>query len=109
VVGVSPSIVEEALTTQNAGFTQQPHRFLEKIIEYPSYLPEVKLDTLRGFIDHQATALDDTSNKDMLATIGRVAPGGCPPGAQTNHRRNVALLSAWREVSQLHLHDHLLS
>lgn len=69
VVGVSPRVLEEALTTQNPGFTQQPHRFLEKIIEYPSYLPELKLETLKEFTDRHSGALGNKINNDVLATV----------------------------------------
>ncbi len=69
VIGVSPRVLEEALIAQNPGFTQQPHRFLEKIIEYPSYLPEVKLETLREFTLRQVAELGSTINNDVLVTI----------------------------------------
>ncbi|MEX0802879.1 MAG: P-loop NTPase fold protein [Candidatus Binatia bacterium] len=69
VVGISPRVLEEALITQNPGFKQQPHRFLEKIIEYPSYLPEVKLETLREFTVRQARELGNAINNDVLVAI----------------------------------------
>ncbi len=69
VVGISPGALEKALADENPGFTQQPHQFLEKIIEYPSYLPAVTLDTLRKFTIFQARELGDSINNDVLATI----------------------------------------
>jgi len=69
VVGISPRVLEEALISENPGFKQQPHRFLEKIIEYPSYLPEVKLETLRDFTLRHAREFGDTINIDVLVAI----------------------------------------
>lgn len=58
VLALSPQIVAEGLTSQHAGWVHAAN-FLEKIIEYPAYLPEPTEDRIFSFIHYHANQLGD--------------------------------------------------
>ncbi len=73
VVAVSPRILERGLASQHAGWSE-PHKFLEKVIEYPTFLPDIPAPTLQGFLNRQVTGLGDRLSINAIESLTSVLP-----------------------------------
>ncbi len=58
VIALSPEVVEEGLKRVHPGW-DEPIKFLEKIIEYPAYLPSPSQDDIQRFVRHHAESVSD--------------------------------------------------
>lgn len=91
VVAVSPRILEAGLASQHAGWSE-PHKFLEKVIEYPTFLPDIAPPTLQGFLAAHVGNLGDRVSINAIESLTSVLP--------TNPRTLKLLL---RHFASLHL------
>ena len=73
VLGLSPQIVQEGLADVHKGW-KSTTGFLEKIVEYPAYLPEPSENHIRLFIRHQLEKLHSSINKDVLEDLNPYLP-----------------------------------
>lgn len=73
VVAVSPRILEQGLASQHAGWTE-PHKFLEKVIEYPTFLPDIPAPTLQGFLNRHVAGLGDRVSINAIESLTSVLP-----------------------------------
>jgi hypothetical protein len=73
VLALSPSIVEEGLGKMHKGWGSASG-FLEKIIEYPAYLPHPTEEHLRSFIRSHIAALGDTVDASALESLLPLLP-----------------------------------
>ena len=73
VVAVSPKILEQGLASQHAGWTE-PHKFLEKVIEYPTFLPDIPAPTLQGFLKRHIAGLGDRVSINAIESLASVLP-----------------------------------
>ena len=73
VVAVSPNILERGLASQHAGWTE-PHKFLEKVIEYPTFLPDIPRLTLQGFLKRHVVGLGDRVSINAIESLTSVLP-----------------------------------
>ena len=73
VVAVSPKILEQGLASQHAGWTE-PHKFLEKVIEYPTFLPDIPAPTLQGFLKRHVAGLGDRVSINAIESLASVLP-----------------------------------
>jgi KAP-like P-loop domain-containing protein len=73
VVAVSPKILEQGLASQHAGWSE-PHKFLEKVIEYPTFLPDIPPPTLQGFLKRHVASLGDRVSINAIESLTSVLP-----------------------------------
>jgi hypothetical protein len=73
VVAVSPKILEHGLASQHAGWSE-PHKFLEKVIEYPTFLPDIPAPTLHGFLKRHVAGLGDRVSINAIESLTSVLP-----------------------------------
>ena len=73
VVAVSPKILEQGLASQHAGWSE-PHKFLEKVIEYPTFLPDIPAPTLEGFLKRHVADLGDRVSINAIESLTSVLP-----------------------------------
>jgi hypothetical protein len=73
VIGASPGIIAEGLRSQHPGF-DEPRRFLEKIIEYPTYLPTPSQDTLNRFLSNHIEGLGGQIELSALEANAALLP-----------------------------------
>ncbi|HTC23663.1 MAG TPA: P-loop NTPase fold protein, partial [Gemmatimonadales bacterium] len=73
VVAVSPKILEAGLASQHAGWSE-PHKFLEKVIEYPTFLPDIAPATLQGFLSAHVGTLGDHVSINAIESLASVLP-----------------------------------
>ena len=73
VVAVSPKILEQGLASQHAGWSE-PHKFLEKVIEYPTFLPDIPAPTLHGFLKRHVAGLGDRVSINAIESLTSVLP-----------------------------------
>jgi hypothetical protein len=73
VVAVSPKILEKGLASQHAGWTE-PHKFLEKVIEYPTFLPDLSRPVLQGFLKTHVRSLGDRVSINAIESLTPVLP-----------------------------------
>ena len=73
VVAVSPKILEQGLASQHAGWSE-PHKFLEKVIEYPTFLPDIPAPTLQGFLKRHVADLGDRVSINAIESLTSVLP-----------------------------------
>ncbi len=73
VVAVSPKILEQGLASQHAGWTE-PHKFLEKVIEYTTFLPDIPAPTLQGFLKRHVAGLGDRVSINAIESLTSVLP-----------------------------------
>jgi len=73
VLGAAPNVVAEGLRSQHAGF-EDPKRFLEKIIEYPTYLPSPSLQVVQEFIKTHVESLGNRLDVSALQASAATLP-----------------------------------
>jgi hypothetical protein len=73
VIAVSPRILQDGLEAGHPGW-REPHKFLEKIVEYPLYLPSLEEKQIRAFIDKHVSMLENSADREALAKLEPVFP-----------------------------------
>ena len=57
VLALSPEIVKEGLRQVHSGWKDDPVKFLEKIIEYPNFLPKPSEEDIKRYINHHIQSI----------------------------------------------------
>lgn len=74
VIGVSPGIVERGLRSIHGGWETSQFAFLEKIIEYPWFLPRITKDAFRRFTRKELAKLGNAVDHAAFGTIQKFLP-----------------------------------
>jgi hypothetical protein len=97
VIGLSPAVVQEGLKEAHPGYSDAL-RFLEKIVEYPFFLPSLSAVDCARFAQ-LFTKDDDGIDRDLLASIGSLLPRN--PRQLKLFVRTLALLAPqWRRFNR---------
>lgn len=74
VLGLSPTIVAEGLSATQHSSVEDGERFLEKIVEYPSYLPPITVEGIRNIVSNGAKLEPDAIRTEALLAIEPLLP-----------------------------------
>lgn len=73
VLALSPKVVAEGLRHAHPGW-QDPGRFLEKIVEWPAFLPQISEQRVEHFVRAQAERLGEAISVSALEGIAPLLP-----------------------------------
>jgi hypothetical protein len=74
VLGLSPTIVAEGLSSTRQSSVDDGERFLEKIVEYPSYLPDITIDGIRRLVGSGAAISAAAIRASSLEAVEGLLP-----------------------------------
>ncbi|CAE6716110.1 MAG: hypothetical protein H8K06_06640 [Nitrospira sp.] len=97
VMGFDPVVISKALPAVHAGWGSTPE-FLEKIIDFPFWLPPVQSDDLRRLLDEELKSSPVNLDRHALEEVTHLLP--------TNPRKLKRFLRGlWRFNAQIERHD----
>jgi len=97
VMGLDPVIVSTALSEVHAGWGKTPE-FLEKIIDFPFWLPPVQDHDIRRLLDQELEASPVSLDRHALTEVAHLLP--------TNPRKLKRFLRGlWRFKAQIERHE----